>query len=236
MGNGGQRFICWDLDETTGSFRDYRRMGLTRGMEPLLEGLRAMGLRHVITTAALRQHAEFVLKNAGLLDLYDGIFDARDICDADYNKHYLPVAKRFGIPESDAPGRILCVGNLERDAPADLDLAFLHHPGGVESNAGVYLRIISRLMALSGSWAEAHAKLQAANTYQIPVRSFEGGQQFIDGIWVGVGRSLRNVSPGKPSDRIISVYSVPPGYRSDIEIIKIRGDAPVIQPELSLSQ
>ncbi len=218
----GQRYICWDLDETTGSFRDYSRLGLVRGMQPLLEGLRAMQVRHIITTAALRQHAEYVLGYAGLRDLYDGIFDAADICDSSFNKHYRPVARAIGIGESEAADRLLCVGNLERDAPADLDLAFLHHPSAVECDASVFLKIIARLMSLSPSWSEAHSILQGQNTYGIAVNAFEGGQQFIDGIWLGVGRHRHDRRPWKPSSRIISVYSVPQSFRSQVEIIKIK--------------
>jgi hypothetical protein len=218
------RYICWDLDETTGSFRDYRRMGLTRGLKPLLEGLSNLGIRHVITTAAWKEHAEYVLWQAGIRGLYEGIFDIHELCDPkdpDYNKFYSPVAARFGIRPEDAPDRMLVVGNMSHDAPADLDLTFLYNPQGSEYDATVYLKIITRLMAFSDSWASAHDSMQDQNRYSIPVPGFVGGQQYIDDIWVGVGRFQRNVRPEKPSDRIICVHSVPEGYRSDVDIIRI---------------
>lgn len=234
---GIERFICWDLDETTGSFRDYQKMGLTRGMEPLLEGLKSLGMRHVITTAAWREHAEFVLAQAGIRGIYEEIFDVHQICDKDYNKYYMKVAERLGISPEEAPGRILVVGNMVRDAPADLDLTFLYHPEGSTFDANVYMKIIARLMLLSDSWAEAHTLLEEQNAHHLPVAGFEGGQQFIEDIWVGVGRSLRNVRPEKPSDRIISIYSVPESYRSETDLIKIKEGAEpsFIQPALSLS-
>jgi len=223
-GAGKGRYICWDLDETTGSFRDYRRMGLTRGLKPLLEGLSGLGIKHVITTAAWKEHAEYVLWQAGVRGLYEGIFDIHELCDPkdpDYNKFYSPVAARFGISNDEAPDRMLVVGNLPRDAPADLDLTFLYNPQGSAYDATAYMKIITRLMAFSDSWADAHASLQDHNRFSVPVPSFEGGQQYIGDIWVGVGRYHRNVRPGKPSDRIISVHSIPERYRSDVDIIRM---------------
>ncbi|MFH0885349.1 MAG: HAD family hydrolase [Candidatus Micrarchaeota archaeon] len=233
-GAGKGRYICWDLDETTGSFRDYRRMGLTNGIGPLLEGLTRLGIKHVITTAAWKEHAEYVLWQAGIRDLYEDIFDVHQICDKNYNKYYRPVAASLGIQPEEAPERLIVIGNLERDAPADLDLTYLYHPEGSAYNAMVYLRILSRLIALSDSWADAHAAMQDQNRYSIPVPGFMGGQQYIDDIWVGVGRYQRNVRPEKPTDRIISVYSVPESYRSEIEIIKINERSSFTQPALSL--
>jgi hypothetical protein len=233
-GAGKGRYICWDLDETTGSFRDYRRMGLTRGIGPLIEGLARLGIKHVITTAAWKEHAEYVLWQAGVRGLYEGIYDIHQICDKDYNKYYHPVAASLGISPEEAPDRILVVGNMSRDAPADLDLTFLYHPQGSVYDATVYLKIITRLLALSDSWASAHDVMQGQNRYAMPVPGFDGGQQYIDDIWVGVGRYQRNVRPEKPTDRIISVYSVPECYRSEIEIIKINEERGFTQPALSL--
>jgi hypothetical protein len=206
-------------------------------MEPLIEGLARLGMRQVITTAAWGEHAEFVLTHAGLRGFYEGIFDVHQICDKDYNKYYMKVAERFGISPEDAPDRILVVGNMARDAPADLDLTFLHHPEGSTYDASVYMKIIARLLRLSDSWAEAHTLLEEQNSHHLPVCGFEGGQQYVDDIWVGVGRSLRNVRPEKPSDRIISIYSVPDSYRSGMDLIKIKEGAEpcFIQPALSLS-
>ncbi|MCI0503125.1 hypothetical protein L0Y65_00265 [Candidatus Micrarchaeota archaeon] len=232
MLRGGKgRVICWDLDETTGSFRDYGRMRLTRGIKPLLEGLGGLGIRHVITTAASREHAETALGNFGVMGLYERIFDASEICDSVYNKYYAPVASFLGMGHQDAADRILVVGNLPRDAPADLDLTFLYHPEGSEFDAAVYMKIIGRLMHLSDSWAEAHALMAGQNTHSIAVSGFDGGQQFVEGIWVGVGRHLRNVRPEKPSDRVISVYSVPDGYRpAESEKTKINDGAESVIP------
>lgn len=221
-GRSAGRIICWDLDETTGSFRDYRRMGLTKGMEPLLERLSGLGFRHVITTAASREHAEYVLWQAGVRDLYEAIFSAPDICDQYYNKFYAPVAMHFKLDPGQAQSDILVVGNLSRDAPADLDLTFLYHPKGCEYEASVFWKIIGRLMENSDSWADAHAMLAGQNAYSVPVPDFTGGQQYIEGIWASVGRFMRNVSPQKPSDRIIAIHSIPDCFRSDIELLDMK--------------
>jgi hypothetical protein len=220
QGRGGKaRYICWDLDETLGSFRDYGRMGLTRGIRPLLEGLSRAGIRHVVTTAAWREHAEYVLAAAGIRDFFDAVFAVDDICCNDYNKRYLPVAAHLGIPPAGAPDSILVIGNMAIDAPTDIDLAFIYHPHWSMYDASVLLSLLSQLRSLSGSWAEAHSMLSQSNALPLALGNFEGCERYVDDIRIAVGRVFWK-KRAAPSTRIICVLDAPRRYRSEIEIIK----------------
>lgn len=148
-----ERYVCWDLDETLGSFRDYGKMQLTRGIAPLIERLSARDIGHVVTTAASREHAEYVLSHFGMRDYFEHVFDISMICDQNYNKYYCPVAGLLGIVPQEAPHRMLVVGNLIRDSPSDLDLVFMYRPDGHIFPASLVGDVLE-LMAGGKSWAE----------------------------------------------------------------------------------
>ncbi|MFN7991871.1 MAG: HAD family hydrolase [Candidatus Micrarchaeia archaeon] len=222
IGRGARKVICWDLDETLGEFRDYGRLLRTAGIIPLLESYRRSGFVNVVTTAASKEHAEYVLSVAGMRHLFLSVFSRETICDEpgnDFNKRYMPVAGYFGLSADEAPHRILVVGNLERDAPYDSDLTFIHHPYGSTYHASVFGNVINRLMRTSDSWSYAHTMLLSANEGQLKMGYFWGGKLMIDGIMVGVGRSYWNPRPGKSSDRLIAVVSVPGVYSAEKEEI-----------------
>lgn len=208
MRNGRGRIISWDLDETLGDFRDYGNMRLTRGIKPLLEDLRGQGFRHVVATAAMREHAEYVLSAFGLRGLFDAVFSREDICDAEYNKHYSPIIRALAIPAEEAPGRILAVGNFRRDAPADMDIVFLYHPLASCYSASVHRSIISSLAALSDSWSGAHSTL-VCGSCSSETAAFEGTMLRMGGTLVGVGRCRREDGLAKKSDRMVRVLEIP---------------------------
>ncbi|MEW6036139.1 MAG: HAD family hydrolase [Candidatus Micrarchaeota archaeon] len=212
MGRVRASHICWDLDETLGCFRDYSCLRMTPGIKPLLEGLRRAGLHHVVTTAGSAEHADYVLQASGIRGLFEGIFDYTRICDAHFNKYYSIVASSLGITPLEAPHRMLVVGNLERDAPADLDLTFIMHPMGAKYSSRVYLAAIGGLLSASDSWADAHA-IMGAGSSPIPMGYFEGGLISVEGVRLAVGRSFWNPRPGKTSDRIVAVLDSPDRMR-----------------------
>jgi hypothetical protein len=212
MGRVRASHICWDLDETLGCFRDYSRLRATPGIKPLLEGLRRAGLRHVVTTAGSAEHADYVLAASGMRQLFEGIFDYTRICDQHYNKYYGTVASSLGITPQEAPHMMLVVGNLERDAPADLDLTFIMHPLGAKYNSRVYLAAIGGLLTVSDSWAEAHS-IMVDGSSPIPMEYFDGGLVSVEEVRLAVGRSFWNPRPGKTSDRIVAVFDSPDRMR-----------------------
>ena len=154
------RVICWDLDDTCiGERGKSGKIQLTRGLMPQLEGLRRLGCRHVLTTAAIKSYAELMLRVFNVSRLFDKVFARNDICPRasveDYNKHYGVVATDLGFSDSEAQHNILVLGNLARDAPTDMDLVFLLHPFGNSSHAAVFGRILATLIDRSDSWSDA---------------------------------------------------------------------------------
>src|SRR5512135_1271442 len=172
MGGAASRVICWDLDETLGRFRPpegngpHRNRGLTRGIRTILEEHLDSGCRHVVTTAAEASYAATTLDEFGITRYFDGIFDRSIICDGRFNKSYLSVASRFGVPPEEAPDRIIVVGNLAKDAPADSDIVFLYHPNAIDYEAGV-LNDTLRYMESFGSWKAAQEALALVSNPRI---------------------------------------------------------------------
>jgi hypothetical protein len=209
-----RKVICWDLDETAGNFRDYGKMTLTRGISPLFERLCNRGFTQVVTTAASTEHANFVLSSFGLSKFFEVVFSRDHICDSDFNKYYIPVADFFGIPYEEAPHQILVVGNLCRDAPSDLDCAFVFNPFSTMHDAAVAEAVIMALDRLSDSWFNAHWHLHCRG---IPFRMsyFQGSLSGIEEVRVASGFSYWNHRNGKEFDRIVAVFDVPDSMRVD---------------------
>jgi hypothetical protein len=203
-----RKVICWDLDETAGNFRDYDKMTLTRGISPLFERLENRGFTQVVTTAASTEHANFVLSYFDISKHFEAVFSRDHICDGNFNKYYIPVANFFGIPLEDAPHQILIVGNLYRDAPSDLDCAFVFNPFASMHEAAVAEAVITALSNLSDSWFNAHWLLHCQG---IPFRMnyFRGSLNGIEELRVASGFSYWNQRNGKEFDRVVAVFDVP---------------------------
>lgn len=207
---GKGRVICWDLDETIGIFRDYGDMRIMRGIGPLLDRLSAEGATHVITTGAITEHAEYVLCSFSLRQHFDGIFARDRICDQDYNKYYHPVAEALGIPADEAGHRMLVIGNLARDSPADLDLVFFFHPLGFRYDQTIPESVLSMLSSHPDSWSAAYDLALMGAGSQIEDPGFLGKWIDGNGLQLALGRAI---IPGKPQpsggNRVITYHSLP---------------------------
>lgn len=224
-GRGGRgRVICWDLDETIGFFRDYREMHVMRGIGPLLDRMSCSGARHVVTTAASREHAEYALGYFSLTRHFEGIFARDSICDADFNKFYAPVAESLGIAPDEAEHRILVIGNLPRDSPADLDIVFFFHPQGFRYDQSIPESVLSLLSQHPDSWSDAFNLALSGSGWPIEEPAFSG--KWIEGgpLQLALGRALipDKVQP-QGGNRVITYSALPqeslvfPGYPLDGE-------------------
>jgi hypothetical protein len=245
MGGAKPRYICWDLDETLGCFRPPEdtagpsRRGLTRGISTLLEERMEAGCRHVVTTAAEAAYAEASLEEFGIRGFFERVFDRHTVCDTRFNKHYLPVAEALGISGTDAPDRMIVVGNLAKDAPADSDIVFLYHPNAVRYDAGVISRTLSYL-ELFGPWRAAHEALAgAANPHVLAnlTETYESERLIldIDGIYsllegkiglLGCHCGISSVQNGSQSPlfdrsvrRMVYLSDIAEDYAADIQEI-----------------
>jgi hypothetical protein len=204
-----QKVICWDLDETIGSFRDYSDMRLTRGIRPLIEELSRDGIRNVITTAALKEHAEFVLDYFSLGSLFSGIFDRDAICDQNYNKSYGKVAEALGIGKADAEHRMIVIGNMMRDSPADLDLVFFYHPLGFHYDSFLTQRMLSLLSIQESSWSDAFSILMKKSGSRVAQHSFRGKIVSDSGLSYALGHARLDKPQPSSGNRIAAYAALP---------------------------
>jgi hypothetical protein len=216
---GKDRYVCWDLDETLGSFRR-GRYKIIPGLRPLIEGLWKEDIRSVITTGAVMGHPSYVLKRFDIRDLFDFVFTREAICDASFRKYYYPVAASLGIKEREAMHRMIVIGDSWRDAAHDLPLSFILNPLSEFCHAGIYRTIISHLCAISESWEEAHAKISGTSLAICDVDSFQNGHYKVDGITLTVGRRL--IWDGRDTHicRLIKVHSAGLSTWSDFDVKK----------------
>src|SRR5512143_966874 len=243
MGGAKPRYICWDLDKTLGRFDptdasgQSAKRGLTRGISTLLGDLQASGCRHVVTTAAELAYAENSLTEFGIRGCFDAVFDRSVICDARFNKHYLPVAGRLGLSTEEAVDRMIVIGNSMKDAPADSDIVFLYHPSAVDFDASPIRRTLDYLGSF-GSWGAAQEALFTVRNplvSMILTESYEAEKLLLDiagplsqleqGISImGCQCSISYLAHGASSEvferevrRIVSIYAVDARYSAEIE-------------------
>lgn len=114
--------VCWDFDETLGYFRplEFAYVGTLapEGMPPvrLKPGIRELlvalpEFTHVVTTAAIGNYARGVLREHGLLDLFDAVVGREEGIFTGDGKNYQVIGDRFGIGEPELRQRLVIVGN-----------------------------------------------------------------------------------------------------------------------------
>lgn len=149
-----QRGICWDLDHTlVGVSPELGRANelvVRPGIAATLERLARRGYRHVVTTGGTRDYAESMLAVAGLRQHFTGIFEGAEI-DAGAGKRYRPVAHSLGLTNEEARARLVAIGDLVYDQPADIDgMVFIHQPNGYRCEASVVEDVI-RWLEVAGA-------------------------------------------------------------------------------------
>ncbi|HVA91571.1 MAG TPA: HAD family hydrolase [Chloroflexota bacterium] len=152
--------ICWDLDHTLGNFTSLildrgATSGIRHGISGVLERLAQLGVQHVLTTTGSRLYASSVLERTGLRHRIPRIFSGDEI-DAGSGKRYRPVAQAFGLTDLDAVRRMVVIGDLIYDQPADIDgLVFVHQPAGYCTEAVVLEDLLARLLAAGSGDVQA---------------------------------------------------------------------------------
>lgn len=158
------RGVCWDLDHTLiGLCRAPTIHAMSDALAPrateivvrpgiahTLERLAHRGYWHVVTTGGTREYAEAVLAATGLRQHFTGIFEGAEI-DAGAGKRYRPAARSLGMTDEEARRRLIAVGDLVYDQPADIGgLVFIHQPNGFRSEGGTVEGVIEWLEEAAG--------------------------------------------------------------------------------------
>lgn len=130
------------------------------GVERALTRLRERGYLHYITTSATREHAEAALQLTGMRNHIAGIFSGLEV-DVGLGKLYRPLAASLGLSDVEATQRMIVVGDLVYDQPADIDgLVFIQQPDGFSQDAATVAGLILQLEeAGAGDMGDGFARL-----------------------------------------------------------------------------
>ena len=142
------KIICWDLDETLGSFRDLvsARSGnrsphpqdvyvLRKDLIRTLNRLLDKGYRHVVVSSAKFDYSVKVLQTICLDAYFDKILGRSKPAEGIWGKRYKPAAEAFELNDSTAPSHMLVIADQASDEPVDLSVVFIHDERGLETSA-----------------------------------------------------------------------------------------------------
>lgn len=175
-----KKVICWDLDETLGSFRriGYELAGknipdlekpisLRSGITELLSQLSSEGFLHFVTTSGTSDYAKEALRRTGLIGHFQEVF-GRDVVSTDdegteyyEGKLYRPVADHIGLSDEQALSNMIVIGDAAGDKPLDLDgLVFVEHRNCHYTDSSVTYRILKKLEELgNGNFKKGFEKM-----------------------------------------------------------------------------
>ncbi len=202
-----RRLVCWDMDETLGSFKSGNKPVLTKGIQRVLQKLKDSGCNHVITTISTKGLAEQHMRRAGLISYFDGIFGLKDVLAAGRGKSYAKVASTMGI--TNPHHEMLIVGNNEMDVPVDVDSVFILHQKAIEYSAEVFFMLITEL-GKCDSWAAGFSAMQSRTNETVLVPGFTGDLLDVDQISVGLGEMELK---GSIVPNVLIVNQVPEKYK-----------------------
>lgn len=200
-----RKLVCWDMDETLGSFRS-GKPALAKDIRRVLQKLKEAGCAHAITTISTAGIARQHMKETCLASYFDGIFGLKDVLAAGRGKSYAKAASEMGI--FNPSHEMIIVGNDILDAPVDTDSVFLLHPNAIQHSAEVFFTLIDEL-GKHGSWKAGFDAMQSRTTETLLVPDFTGGMLIVDGISVALGElGLK----GRIVPNVLLVNQVPEKY------------------------
>lgn len=152
------KIICWDLDDTLGSFRDIisARSGggfpnpedsysLRCDIIKTLNRMMNTGCRHVVTSSAKLDYSEKVLKVVCLDAYFEHVLGRNSVTEGIWGKKYAPVAELYNLDEAAAVARMIVIANMPSDEPVDIGIVFVHDRRDLSESALVYEKIVERL-------------------------------------------------------------------------------------------
>ncbi|HEV2238975.1 MAG TPA: HAD family hydrolase [Ktedonobacterales bacterium] len=184
MTSASTAVICWDFDHTLFGYQaaghatgdsPFAGCGVRAGIEGTLERLAGLGYAHDITTGGSRDYVRRALAAVGaeaLLRHFAHIFPG-DAVSAGAGKCYQPVAQAHGLTAKEASARLIVIGDLADDEPADLaGVVFIRQPNGHRQDPRVVEDLIVKLLtAGAGSLYAGFVEMFAqacAGRHEIP--------------------------------------------------------------------
>ncbi|GAB4340683.1 MAG: hypothetical protein Kow0099_16830 [Candidatus Abyssubacteria bacterium] len=152
------KIICWDLDDTLGSFRNIlsARSGgsfpnpndsysLRADIIRTLNRMIAKGCRHVITSSAKLEYTTRVLQAICFDAYFDHIFGRNSVTEGIWGKKYRPASEQFQLDDAQACAQMMVIANMASDEPVDIGIVFVHDDRPLTESALVYDRIVQAL-------------------------------------------------------------------------------------------
>jgi hypothetical protein len=152
------KIICWDLDDTLGSFRNIvsARSGgsfpnpndsysLRSDIIKTLNRMINKGCRHVITSSAKLDYTTRVLQAICLDAYFDHVFGRNSVTDGIWGKKYRPASERFQLADEEACTQMLVIANMASDEPVDIGIVFVHDDRQLDGSALVYEKVVESL-------------------------------------------------------------------------------------------
>lgn len=141
-----ESIICWDFDHTLFGYQrtirgtspaprygEFAGFGVRQGIEPVLARLARLLATNDITTSGSISYVTRALEAtgaSGILRSVARIFPGSEIATG-AGKLYQPVARFHGLALEETSSRMLVIGDLPDDAPADLArVVFIRQPNG----------------------------------------------------------------------------------------------------------
>jgi hypothetical protein len=145
------KIICWDLDETLGSFRNLVSVRgnsqsphyqdsyvLRRDIIRALNRMIDKGYRHVVISSAKLEYSERVLQTVCLDAYFERVIGRGKPMEGIWGKKYAPAAEAFHLDESEALSNLLVIANQPSDEPTDLPVVFVRDQRGLDASALEY--------------------------------------------------------------------------------------------------
>lgn len=133
--------VCFDLHHTLLK-PDFH---LRPGTRELFEKLGNEGRRIILTTTGGGPHLQEIMRVTGLQGHFAQVFEGSQI-NVGMGKLYAPAAASLGLSAKEAPHKMIAIGDLLDDQPADIPIVFIQHPGGYRFDASLLYHVIHRLL------------------------------------------------------------------------------------------
>ncbi len=157
-----EKVICWDMDETLGSFRRIgyelageqsqkfeKPTGIRHGIKECLNRLSSDGYIHFVTTLGSTSYAREALGRVGLITQFKDVLGNEVMSKGMSSrtlKNYRVVADRVGFSDDEAFANMIVIGDSYNDKPLGIDgLVFLMDKGCQFSDSIVTEIILKKL-------------------------------------------------------------------------------------------
>ncbi|MBI5127639.1 HAD family hydrolase [Candidatus Roizmanbacteria bacterium] len=148
--------VCFDFHHTLVDYEGHLRPGTI----DLFKNLQKSGMAIILTTTGGKQHLQDVMSATGIRSYFANVFEGSET-NVGSGKMYGPAAAALGLSSKEAPHKMIAIGDLLDDQPADLPIVFIHHPSGFRYDASLLDHLIQRLLrAGRNSFIEGFDKIK----------------------------------------------------------------------------